>query len=276
MSRPLLVNVGCGSVFHPDWENLDAHPASPQVRRHDLRAGLPYAGGSVDAVYASHVLEHLAPEEAERLVRECARVLKPGGTARFAVPDLEAIGRLYLRSLEEALGGDAGAARRYDWALLELYDQAVRTRSGGRMAALLRGPLSAEERRFVAGRVGEEVVPSADGSSPERSLIARAERRLLRLRVLAARLFAAVFLGREGAAALDEGLFRRSGEVHQWMYDRFSMTRLLEGAGFTGICICRADESAIAGFAGYQLDAVDGRPRKPDSLYVEARKPAQS
>lgn len=274
MSRPLLVNIGCGSVFHPDWENLDAHPASPEVRRHDLRAGLPYAAGSVDAVYASHVLEHLAPEEAERLVRECARVLKPGGSARFAVPDLEAIARLYLHSLEEALAGDAGAVRRYDWALLELYDQAVRTRSGGRMAAFLRGPLTAEERRFVAGRVGEEVVPSSDGKS--RTDIAGAlKRRLRRLRALAAGWFALVFLGREGAAALDEGLFRRGGEVHRWMYDRFSMTRLLEEAGFTGIRTCRADESAIAGFAGYQLDAVDGRPRKPDSLYVEARMPAQ-
>jgi len=275
MSRPLLVNVGCGGVFHPDWENLDAHPASPQVRRHDLCAGLPYAAGSVDAVYASHVLEHLAPEEAEQFVRECLRVLKPGGVARFAVPDLEGISQLYLRSLEEALGGDAGAGRRYDWALLELYDQAVRTRSGGRMAAFLRGPLTAEERRFVAGRVGEEVVPSSDGKSRSEDIAGAVKRRLWRLRTLAARCSTMVFLGRQGAAALDEGLFRRGGEVHQWMYDRFSMTRLLDGAGFTGTRICTADESAIAGFAGYKLDAVDGRPRKPDSLYVEARRPTR-
>lgn len=271
MSRPLLVNVGCGSVFHPDWENLDAQPAAPQVRRHDVRAGLPYGAGAVDAVYASHVLEHLAPDGAAQLVRECLRVLKPGGIARFAVPDLETIARLYLRSLEEAFGGDAGAAWRYDWALLELYDQAVRTRSGGRMAAFLRGPLTAEERRFVAGRVGEEVVPSSDGKSRSDGTGA-VKRRLWRLRTLAARWFAMVFLGRQGAAALEEGLFRRGGEVHQWMYDRFSMTRLLEGAGFTGIRICRADESAIAGFPSFELDTLAGRPRKPDSLYIEARK----
>jgi hypothetical protein len=46
----------------------------------------------------------------------------------------------------------------------------------------------------------------------------------------------------------------------------------VQRAGFTDARPRRADESAIAGFARYGLESRDGRPRKPDSLYMEARK----
>jgi hypothetical protein len=71
------------------------------------------------------------------------------------------------------------------------------------------------------------------------------------------------------------GAFRWGGEVHQWMYDRLSLGRLLAEAGFEGIEVKSAVESGIAGFAGYELDADEaGRVRKPDSLFMEARKPS--
>jgi hypothetical protein len=73
---------------------------------------------------------------------------------------------------------------------------------------------------------------------------------------------------------LREGLFRNGGEIHQWMYDRFSMERALERAGFLAIRTCRAGESGIEGFSSYALELVDGRDRKPDSLYIEGRKPS--
>jgi hypothetical protein len=91
--------------------------------------------------------------------------------------------------------------------------------------------------------------------------------------VRAAQLCAYAVLGGEGVAALREGLFRRSGEVHQWMYDRFSLSRALKKTGFADVATRAADESAIEGFPGYGLETADGQPRKPDSLYVEGRKP---
>ena len=89
----------------------------------------------------------------------------------------------------------------------------------------------------------------------------------------AAQACAYALLGGGGAAALREGLFRRSGEVHQWMYDRFSLSRALTDAGFVDVGARAADESAIEGFARYGLETAGGRPRKPDSLYMEGRKP---
>lgn len=267
-----LLNFGCGSVFHPAWVNLDAAPAAPGVIAHDLRRDFPYPDGSFDGVYGSHVLEHLEPSAAARLLGECRRILKPSGVIRIVVPDLETIARLYLQYLERALTGDTNAQRRYDWMMLELYDQSVRTASEGRMGACLRSALGHEHAEFVASRIGTQAV--LPGARPTVSMRVRSAVGALRRR--AAELGALLFLGAEGPAALKEGLFRRSGEVHQWMYDRFSMQRALQAAGFVEPRVCPADESAIPGFAGYGLESVDGRARKPDSLYVEARKPGRS
>ncbi|MGI9239967.1 MAG: class I SAM-dependent methyltransferase, partial [Verrucomicrobiales bacterium] len=67
-------------------------------------------------------------------------------------------------------------------------------------------------------------------------------------------------------------LFRAEGEVHRWMYDRFSLSHLLLESGFEAPRAVGFEESAIEGFAGFELDSYKGEPRKPDSLYMEATK----
>src|ERR1051325_747360 len=226
-----LLNLGCGSTFHPGWVNVDAAPVSPAVRAHDLAEPLPFPDGHFRAVYASHVLEHFDPEGGTRLLRECLRVLEAGGVARIVVPDLEAIARTYLQCLDAA-GSSREAEARYDWMMLELYDQTVRTTSGGRMGAVLAQPLDETHRRFIAERVGEQAMGGgAHGGEPVPRRIALAGTSLL--------------FGAKRAAALRECLFRASGEVHRWMYDRFSLERALRQAGFHDIRRRAADESAI-------------------------------
>lgn len=256
-ARPALLNVGCGVHFHTDWANIDVQPRAAAVMGFDARNPLPYPDACFDMVYHSHVLEHLPRAAAPGFIADCRRTLKPGGVLRIAVPDLEGAAREYLRQMEAADAGDAAAAARYDWILLELIDQIGRHRSGGDMKAYLSAdPLPAED--YVLSRVGEEA----------RGLIAglRAQRRALG--------------GAEPPAEpepSDEavGRFRRSGETHLWMYDRYSLRRLLEDSGMTGCRVVAATESALPAFAGYGLDALpDGAPRKPDSLFMEARKPA--
>ena len=57
----------------------------------DLAQPLPYPDGAFEAVFGSHVLEHLTPGEAESLLGELHRVLRPGGIVRIAVPDLDRV-----------------------------------------------------------------------------------------------------------------------------------------------------------------------------------------
>ncbi len=110
-----FLNLGCGSRYLPSWTNLDVRPRGPEVLAHDLRMALPFDQSAFAVVYSSHVLEHLGRTEAERLVRECVRVLEPGGVLRVVVPDLERLARLYLRSLEQTEAGTADESRVRQW-----------------------------------------------------------------------------------------------------------------------------------------------------------------
>lgn len=65
------------------------------LRYMDLTKPLPFADGSLSAVFSAHVFEHLFPDEIDRLAREIARALAPGGVCRIVVPDMERIVALY-------------------------------------------------------------------------------------------------------------------------------------------------------------------------------------
>jgi len=113
------LHLGCATVTPDGWVNLDGswnawlakHPllrrmfwmlrlvppdrlSIPWNRKiiiHDVRKELPFPDNRFIAIYASHLLEHLYLGEARHLLRECHRVLKPGGVARFVVPDLQSL-----------------------------------------------------------------------------------------------------------------------------------------------------------------------------------------
>jgi predicted SAM-dependent methyltransferase len=83
----LLVNLGCGYRPLRGWVNVDA-ARGPQVDVvWDLRQGLPFAAASCAAIFCEHVIEHLTKADGERLLRECSRVLQPGGVLRLSTPD---------------------------------------------------------------------------------------------------------------------------------------------------------------------------------------------
>ncbi|WP_234300754.1 hypothetical protein [Sphaerospermopsis aphanizomenoides] len=74
--------------------------------------------------------------------------------------------------------------------------------------------------------------------------------------------------------ALQLGQFRQSGEIHQWMYDHYSLYELLKRCGLEKITKRNADASYIPDWARFNLDTEpDGSVYKPDSLYMEAVKP---
>ena len=88
---------------------------------HDIRRGLPADDGTVDAVYHSHVLEHLDREIVPAFLAEVRRVLKRGGVHRVVVPDFERLCRRYLDHLTGYMitGGSADDHERYVAAIIE-------------------------------------------------------------------------------------------------------------------------------------------------------------
>jgi predicted SAM-dependent methyltransferase len=262
------LNLGCGLRFHTDWENLDFVSSAPGVRAYDLRKGIPFSDSSFDVVYHSHVLEHFSKRAGSQFLKECHRVLKSGGILRVAVPDLEQIARFYVEALDKSVAGDRIWQTRYEWILLEMYDQAVREYSGGEMLAYCRQePIP--ERDFVECRLGGQlrlIVGPPSGTKVASGGFS--------LRRFLARKMARLVIGREGVRAHELGKFRSSGEVHLWMYDRYSLARALEGAGFRSPRKLAAAESAVPSWAAFNLDTEpDGSVYKPDSLYMEAVRP---
>lgn len=274
------VNLGCGARYHPEWTNFDIVPQGPGVIQADLSQGIPLSKGTADVVYHSAVLEHIRREHVVPFLRECHRVLKPGGVIRIAVPDLEGICRLYLEKLQAARGGGAAAAPDYDWMLLELLDQCVRERSGGDMMQFFRRPVLANES-FVLDRIGEEgraIIRKIRGASPvQAGVVARLWRLLRRSRralQLLPRGAVGLLLGATGRQALRVGYFRLGGEVHQWMYDDYSLARLLTEAGFVQPQRQTAGTSQVPEWSDFHLDTLpDGTIAKPDLFYMEATKP---
>jgi len=273
-----LLNIACGSTYHPAWINVDLVSVSPDVMAHDIRKGLPFADAYFDACYSSHVIEHLASNEAQKLVAECWRVLKPQSIVRVVGPDLETIVRNYLSALEQVENGITEAEPNYDWMMLELYDQTVRNFSGGAMKHYLLNS-HIKNKDFILNRIGHEAEQYflRHAISNKRSVLERIGTKRLdsiieEIRIRLAKKLVALVAGKKAKSAFAEGLFRSSGEIHRWMYDRFSLQRLLEQAGFVDIRICRADESHILDFSSYALDVIEEKVRKPDSLFMEGMK----
>ena len=271
-----LLNVGCGQSFHQDWINVDLEPYDDSVQKHDITQGLPFESGTFDGVYHSHVLEHLDLNAGERLLDECYRILKPGGVLRIVVPNLAQIAELYLDYHTKALAGERGASENYDWMKLELLDQLVRHQSGGRMGPHM-AKCEVQDADFMVSRIGDEFWRCQHRSFKSRqiqiTLKQRWQRYIERSRTKWARWFVKKLLGRQGLTSFDEGLFRNSGEVHRWMYDRFSLKQICEQCGFIKFRVQTATESGIADYVSYELDSCGETVRKPDSLFVECRKP---
>jgi predicted SAM-dependent methyltransferase len=253
MKRHLYLNLGCGSHFHQYWTNVDFKATHPSILAYDLNQGVPFSDNTFDAVYHSHVLEHMTKENAPCFIKECHRVLKAGGILRVVVPDLEQMVRLYLELMEKAVQGETEAQHRYQWIMLELFDQMVRGTSGGGMLAYWRqNPMPAEA--FVIQRMGAEVRGILDNLRRQPTIESSCK-------------------GVAQVNPVQIGRFRLSGEIHQWAYDRYSLGKILEQAGFRDMRVCRAGESQIVDFNTYHLDVLpDGSLRKPDSLFMEAKK----
>jgi predicted SAM-dependent methyltransferase len=125
------IQYGCGFSAPKEWTNFDVSPTlrlqkipllgnllvpssrrfPANVRYGNIVNGLPgVAPNSADAIYCSHVLEHLSLEDCRTALRNTFQILKPGGKFRLVVPDLEILSEGYLERLHN---GDREAGIRF-------------------------------------------------------------------------------------------------------------------------------------------------------------------
>ncbi len=91
------LHLGCGAKYLPGFLNIDGNLFNKIDLWLDVRNGLPFPSNTVDSIYSTHMFEHFYPDELQLLLRECLRVLKPGGGIRLIVPNLGSAISAYSR-----------------------------------------------------------------------------------------------------------------------------------------------------------------------------------
>ena len=150
-----ILNLGCGTktsdkegIVNIDWsiylrlkknkilaklvpivlsgQRLEMFISVPDnVLVHNLAKGIPFDSNSVDAVFHSHMLEHLDKNIAIEFLLEVKRVLKAGGIHRIVVPDFEKGCRAYIQHIENCeINSDE--AKTHDAFIAALIEQSVR------------------------------------------------------------------------------------------------------------------------------------------------------
>jgi SAM-dependent methyltransferase len=105
------LNLGCGDKILPGYVNVDVAPSragrAPDVIC-DLRRLEPFKDASADEVLAVHVVEHFWRWEVVDVLREWARVLKPGSPMVLECPNLRSACEQFLRDAAGAGPGPEG------------------------------------------------------------------------------------------------------------------------------------------------------------------------
>jgi predicted SAM-dependent methyltransferase len=133
----MKLNLGCGPVQPAAWVNVDGSNRAwlasrlpwvdrllvllrlvPRTEFHgrttyaNLLRPFPWQAGSVDAIYMGEMLEHFTQADGEYVLRECYRVLKPGGILRLRVPDHARFWTQYVDEYERTR-----SRPRHEWSL---------------------------------------------------------------------------------------------------------------------------------------------------------------
>lgn len=84
----LRLHLGCGSKIKTGWINIDF--SSHADLSLDMREPLPFRDSCCSIIYSEHFLEHLSyPVQAAGFLKECYRILEPGGVFSVGVPDTQ-------------------------------------------------------------------------------------------------------------------------------------------------------------------------------------------
>lgn len=96
------LHLGAGHNHLDGWLNIDRDVDAGSVAL-DVCQPFPLPSGIFRSVFSEHLIEHLPYAAGAAMLRECRRVLAPGGRLRVATPDLAAI-----VSLLDGEGGPLG------------------------------------------------------------------------------------------------------------------------------------------------------------------------
>ena len=91
-SHPMRkLQIGAGPTLLPGFLSTDIEPASNSVVYLDATKPFPFDDKTFDYVFSEHMIEHIPWHKGMFMLKECFRILKPGGAIRIATPDLDVV-----------------------------------------------------------------------------------------------------------------------------------------------------------------------------------------
>lgn len=91
------LHLGCGKRFIPGFVHIDIADFPHIDHRVSIDSLSMFADCSVDLIYCGHAFQYFDRVQAPRVLAEWRRVLRPGAVLRVAVPDFEALVKVYLQ-----------------------------------------------------------------------------------------------------------------------------------------------------------------------------------
>ncbi len=118
-SGPHALEIG-RRALRQGWITSDLDPELG-VARIDAAKRFPIPDNSFDFVYSEHMIEHIPFSDGQNMLRECFRILRPGGVLRIATPSIGFLLRL--------LSSDRGALERAytEWSVKNFVPHAPAT-----------------------------------------------------------------------------------------------------------------------------------------------------
>lgn len=86
-----MVNLGGGGNCLSGALTVDIDPRSDAYV--DLTKPLPFFSNQIDYIICEEAIEHISKDDAKKLLKECHRVLTPGGVIRISTPNLSWIAK---------------------------------------------------------------------------------------------------------------------------------------------------------------------------------------
>ena len=102
----MKLHLGSGSRYLEGYLHIDIADYEHIDIKSSVDKLYTIENGTVDEIYASHVLEYFDRNEVESVLNEWKRVLKKDGVLRIAVPNFEALIKVYQETdeIEKILG----------------------------------------------------------------------------------------------------------------------------------------------------------------------------
>ncbi|MEO6508386.1 MAG: methyltransferase domain-containing protein [Patescibacteria group bacterium] len=96
------LQLGSASLGFKDWLNTDLEDRDEEILALDVTKKFPLKTSSIDYIFSEHLIEHVTFQEGQVMLKECFRVLKPGGVIRTATPNLKFLIELYTTEKKTA------------------------------------------------------------------------------------------------------------------------------------------------------------------------------